>query len=211
VTTNSSFLPLRRRHKINFELLLPRSSSPAESGEGPGTDPEFNLEGEYRSETTYTPMRRYLHIQQMGWMYTCAVGEPPNGWKKFSLILPWSIYLLLLFIILSMVTFGTYFFTLYSPMVCFFGGGGCKDPSHILFSTFIYLALPHLLPPYHLDVPCYLNNRQRYCSVWSKRLGLFTSRGNTIWCIYIFSLLSATRPMPLKVYSRNTPINIPQK
>jgi len=75
-------------------------------------------------------------------MYTCAVGKPRMGEKKFSLILPWSIYLLLLFIILSMVTFGTYFFALYSPMVRFFGGGGCKDPSHILFSTFIY---PYLL------------------------------------------------------------------
>src|ERR1700729_2591588 len=40
--------------------------------------------------------------------------------------------------------------------------------------TLIYLVLFHLLPPYHLDVPCYLNNRQRYCSVWSERLGLFT-------------------------------------
>src|ERR1700689_567029 len=41
--------------------------------------------------------------------------------------------------------------------------------------TLIYLVLFHLLPPYHLDVPCYLNNRQRYCSVWSERLGLFTT------------------------------------
>src|ERR1700691_6286549 len=40
--------------------------------------------------------------------------------------------------------------------------------------TLIYLVLFHLLPPYHLDVPCYLNNRQRYCSVWSEGLGLFT-------------------------------------
>ena len=40
--------------------------------------------------------------------------------------------------------------------------------------TLIYLVLFHLLPPYHLDVPCYLNNRQRYCSVWSERLGPFT-------------------------------------
>ena len=147
----SSFLPLRRHRKINFALLLP-GSSPAESwcasayhssfwgGEGPGPDPEFNLEGEYRREYDYTPMRRYLHIRRIWWMYTCAVGEPPDGWKKISLILPWSIYLLLLFIILFMVTFGTYFFT-----------------------------------PYHLDVPCYLNNRQRYCSVWSERLGLFTN------------------------------------
>src|ERR1700683_1875642 len=53
----------------------------------------------------------------------------------------------------------------------------CKDTSHILFSTFIYpiyIVLFHLLPPYYLDVPCYLNNRQRYCSVWSEREGLFT-------------------------------------
>jgi hypothetical protein len=44
----------------------------------------------------------------------------------------------------------------------------------VLLFTQIYLVLFHLLPPYHLDVPCYLNNRQRYCSVWSERLGLFT-------------------------------------
>src|ERR1700688_3881263 len=40
--------------------------------------------------------------------------------------------------------------------------------------TLIYIVLFHLLPPYYLDVPCYLNNRQRYCSVWSEREGLFT-------------------------------------
>src|SRR6202035_1356552 len=40
--------------------------------------------------------------------------------------------------------------------------------------TLIYLVLFHFLLPSHLDVPCYLNNRQRYCSVWSERLGLFT-------------------------------------
>ena len=28
--------------------------------------------------------------------------------------------------------------------------------------------------PYLLDVPYYLNNRQRYCLVWSESLGLFT-------------------------------------
>src|ERR1700730_2930788 len=56
----------------------------------------------------------------------------------------------------------------------------CQPLSHILFSIivyiYIYLVLFHLLPPYHLDVPCYLNNRQRYCSVWSERLGLITMR-----------------------------------
>ena len=39
--------------------------------------------------------------------------------------------------------------------------------------TLIYVVLFHLLPPYYLDVPCYLNNRQRYCSVWSERKELF--------------------------------------
>src|ERR1700735_2842333 len=45
--------------------------------------------------------------------------------------------------------------------------------------TLIYLVLFHLLPPYHLDVPSYLNNRQRYCSVWSERLRLFTTWDDT--------------------------------
>ena len=37
--------------------------------------------------------------------------------------------------------------------------------------TFIYQVLFHLLLPSHLDVPCYLTNRQRYCSalVWKDR------------------------------------------
>ena len=35
--------------------------------------------------------------------------------------------------------------------------------------TLIYLVLFHLLLPSYLDVPCYLNNRQRYCSVWPER------------------------------------------
>src|ERR1700677_1789023 len=43
----------------------------------------------------------------------------------------------------------------------------------VLLFTLIYIVLFHLLPLYYLDVPCYLNNRQRYCSVWSEREGLF--------------------------------------
>src|ERR1700691_1629667 len=35
--------------------------------------------------------------------------------------------------------------------------------------TLIYKVLFTLLLPYNLDVPCYLNNRQRYCSVWPER------------------------------------------
>jgi cellulose synthase/poly-beta-1,6-N-acetylglucosamine synthase-like glycosyltransferase len=35
--------------------------------------------------------------------------------------------------------------------------------------TLIYLVLLHLLLPSYLNVPCYLNNRQRYCSVWPEK------------------------------------------
>ena len=98
------------------------------------------------------------------------------GEKKFSLILPWSIYLLLLFIILSMVSFGTYFFALYSPMVHFFRGGGCKDvpatsaTSYLVpLFTLVYIVLFHLLLPYNLDVPSYFTNRLRYCAAWPER------------------------------------------
>src|ERR1700683_5848713 len=55
----------------------------------------------------------------------------------------------------------------------------CKDPSHFLFSGFVYsclLDLFHLLLPYNLDVPSYLTNRQRYCSAWPER----------DWILYIF-------------------------
>src|ERR1700691_1931526 len=100
------------------------------------------------------------------------------GGNFFSLILPWSIYLLLLFIILSMVTFSTYFLSHFTPLWFVFSEGeGVRIPATsylVPLFTLIYEVLFHLLPPYHLDVPCYLNNRQRYCSVWSERLGLFT-------------------------------------
>jgi hypothetical protein len=35
--------------------------------------------------------------------------------------------------------------------------------------TLIYKVLLHLLLPSYLIVPCYLNNRQRYCSVWPEK------------------------------------------
>src|ERR1700683_2505627 len=73
-------------------------------------------------------------------MYTCAVGESLEG-KLFSF----------LFIHFIMVTFINYLFnylpwsflylfllTFYSPSVHFSGGGECKDPSHFLFSSFVY-------------------------------------------------------------------------
>jgi hypothetical protein len=35
--------------------------------------------------------------------------------------------------------------------------------------TFVYIVLFTLLLPYNLDVPCYLTNRKRYCSVWPEK------------------------------------------
>ena len=66
--------------------------------------------------------------------------------------------------------------TFYSPLVHFSGGRECKDPSHFLFSDFVYWILFHLLLPYNLDVPSCSTNRQRYCSAWPKR----------DWILYIF-------------------------
>src|ERR1700735_524586 len=64
--------------------------------------------------------------------------------------------------------------------------------------TLIYLVLFHLLPPYHLDVPCYLNNRQRYCSVWSERLGLFTVLMYLFYCCFEIQV-PGSRPQSLSL------------
>ena len=49
--------------------------------------------------------------------------------------------------------------------------------------TLIYLVLLHLLLPSYLNVPCYLNNRQRYCSVWPERDRThYTSRNHHCAC-----------------------------
>ena len=42
-------------------------------------------------------------------------------------------------------------------------------PYLVSLFTLVYIVLFHLLLPSYLDVPCYLNNRQRYCSVWPER------------------------------------------
>src|SRR6204780_1378642 len=82
----------------------------------------------------------------------------------YLLFYPWSLLVLT--------------FSHFTPLWFVFSEGeGVRIPATsylVPLFTLIYLVLFHLLPPYHLDVPCYLNNRQRYCSVWSERLGLFT-------------------------------------
>ena len=47
--------------------------------------------------------------------------------------------------------------------------GTRATPYLVPLFTLIYIVLFHLLLPSYLDVPCYLNNRQRYCSVWPER------------------------------------------
>ena len=103
----------------------------------------------------------------------------------FYFIMVILIYLTL-FNYLTMVTFGTYFLLHFTPLqFVFLEGEGVRIPATsylVPLFTLIYIVLFHLLPPYYLDVPCYLNNRQRYCSVWSEREGLFTlnSHQNTM-------------------------------
>src|SRR6202050_4085613 len=88
-------------------------------------------------------------------------------------LLTYFYYLLFYPLSLSVLTFSHF-----TPLRFVFSEGeGVRIPATSYFVslfTLIYLVLFHLLPPYHLDGPCYLNNRQRYCSVWSERLGLFT-------------------------------------
>ena len=45
------------------------------------------------------------------------------------------------------------YFSVYSPMVHCFKGGGCKDTSHILFSTFIYSYLFSSFSPFTAIIP----------------------------------------------------------
>ena len=63
--------------------------------------------------------------------------------------------------------------------------------------TLIYLVLLHLLLPSYLNVLCYLNNRQRYCSVWPERdRTLYTTYTNPLnhSHTHIRSLLSWISP-----------------
>ena len=74
---------------------------------------------------------------------------------------------------LTMVTFALYFISLFTPLRFVLSEGeGVRIPATsylVSLFTLIYLVLFHLLLPSYLDVPCYLNNRQRYCSVWPER------------------------------------------
>ena len=124
-------------------------------------------------------------------MYPCAVGEPPDG-RIFYF------YLFLNYLNINnghslAIIFFLFCFYAYSPMVCSFGGGGCKNvpatsATSYLVSLFIliYLVLFHPLPPYYLDVPCYLNNKLRYCAAWPESDRTFYISLATIFDLYSF-------------------------
>ena len=78
-----------------------------------------------------------------------------------SRIAPGQDFFFFLFIHFIMVTFINYLFnylpwtflylfllTFYSPLVRFSGGGECKDPSHFLFSGFVYSYLQNPFSSY---------------------------------------------------------------
>jgi len=126
---------------------------------GGGFDLEFNLGGESRSEHHLHPKQE---VHPHPWMYTCTVGEPQA-----------ENFLFLFIIYLSMVTFALYFISLFTPLQFVLSEGeGVRIPATsylVSLFTLIDLVLFHLLLLSCLDVPCYLNNRQRYCSVWPER------------------------------------------
>src|ERR1700677_4441028 len=99
--------------------------------------------------TTYTPN----HLE-----------DPRDGYLH-SRIAPGREFFFFLFIHFIMVTFinylfnylpwtFTYLFSLafYSPLVHFSGGGECKDPSHFLFSGFVYCYLHNPFSSYTVNI-----------------------------------------------------------
>ena len=74
---------------------------------------------------------------------------------------------------LTMVTFTLYSISLFTPLQFVFSEGEDvrvpATPYLVPLFTLIYEVLLHLLLPSYLIVPCYLNNRQRYCSVWPEK------------------------------------------
>src|ERR1700729_3848208 len=116
-------------------------------------------------------------------MYTCVVGEPLDGWIFFFFSFYHGQFTYFYYLLFYPWSLSVLAFSHFTPLWFVFSEGeGVRIPATsylVPLFTLIYLVLFHLLPPYHLDVPCYLNNRQRYCSVWSERLGLFTSKCKT--------------------------------
>ena len=98
-----------------------------------------------------------------------------------------------------MVNFSIYFILQFTSLRFVFSEGeDVRIPATsylVPLFTLIYLVLFHLLLPSYLDVPCYLNNRQRYCSVWPERdWTLYTFLNNLflplgeIYCLSSFYL-----------------------
>ena len=108
-------------------------------------------------------------------MYICAVGKPPDGCKIFLwfyhgqftyfyylLFYLWSLLVLIFFY--TLLLYGSFFWRRsYRYVKTFLDSEPLPSPCWMSFNLL-----------YNLDVPCHLNNRHRYCLVWSEKEGLFT-------------------------------------
>src|ERR1700683_640164 len=112
-------------------------------GEGP--IPEFVLEGEYRSE-------HHLYPQPSrgseGWIP--AQRDSSQTGNFFFLYIHFTMVTFINYLFDYLPWTFTYLFSLafYSPLVRFSGGGECKDPSHFLFSGFVYSYLQNPFSSY---------------------------------------------------------------
>src|SRR6202453_5461445 len=98
-----------------------------------------------------------------------------DGYLCSGLAPRWEIFSVL-YIYFIMVTFINYLFNylpwtvsylfllaFYSPLVHFFGGGECKDPSHFLFSGLVYESF-FVIYCQHTECILLFNNRKESCS-----------------------------------------------
>src|ERR1700683_5610789 len=103
----------------------------------------------------------------------------------YLLFYPWSLLVLT--------------FSHFTPLQFVFSEGeGVRIPATsylVPLFTLIYLVLFHFLLPSHLDVPCYLDNRQRYCSVWPEKVKtLYIKRSSLL--LSFSTLFTKAHPLP---------------
>ena len=116
----------------------------------------------------------------------------------FLIIHSW-IYSVLSLLLTSWTSTYTLLFTLYFSCLKYTLVVRIPATSYLVsLFTLIYEVLFYLLLPSYLDVPRYLNNRQRYCSVWPEReldslhssnfvLGLKRLMSDPFWVFPIWS------------------------
>ena len=116
---------------------------------GEGSILEFVLEGEYRSE-------HHLHPQPSGGSegWIPAQRDSSRMGKFFFLYIHFTMVTFINYLFNYLPWTFTYLFSLafYSPLVRFSGGGECKDPSHFLFSGFVYSYLQNPFSSYTVNI-----------------------------------------------------------